>query len=388
MGEVDRRTRTLFLSHTTVAGGAELALVRMLRSPHPWNATLLRPPPAEPGVFADLPVPARVAGVEQRAGASSAGVGAQLGNAARLAAQAISTRRHPAFRTADVVVANTTRAAAYGALAARLSRTPFVVHVRDMADAEALGTVGAAIMQRIALPRADGVVADTQRALDSALPFVRPGVPSAVIPSASGLVRRPRRARGDGPLTIGMLARIDPWKGQELLLEAFAAAFPEGDARLQLAGAAPFGHDDFAARLRERAGELGVGARVDLLGHVDDVDALLDGWDIAVQASLRAEPLGQNVLQYLAAGCATVVADEGGPTEWVADGENGVRFAPRNAGSLASVLGRLGADRALRESLGDAATRTPGLRSDAEIAAEHDDFYRAVRAYRTDTVEG
>ncbi len=374
--------RTLFLSHSTVPGGAELALVRMLRARPSWNAVLLRPPPHSPGVFAGLPVPMRVGGVEQRHGAGSAGAGAQLANAARLAAQAVATRVHPAFRSADIIVANSTRAAAYGALAARASRLPFVVHVRDMADAEALGSVGAALMQRLILPRADGVVADTRRALDSALPFVRPGALSAVIPSASALVPREPHARSGAPLVVGMLARIDPWKGQELLLSAFARAFGDADARLQLAGSAPFGHDDFAAHLRARAAELGVGDRVDLLGHVDDVDGLLDTWDIAVQASVRAEPLGQNVLQYLAAGCATIVADEGGPTEWVTDGENGLHFAARDEGSLAAALSRLADDEALRRMLGGAASRTPGLQSDADIAEAHADFYARVHGRR------
>jgi glycosyltransferase involved in cell wall biosynthesis len=379
-----RRSRRLFLNHTTVPGGAELALVRMLRADPSWNAVVLLARPETPGfgVFADVPphVPVFVDGVAQRFGASSAGLLAQSSNALRLAVQAVATRIHPVFRTADVVVANTTRSAAYGAVAARMSRTPFVVHVRDLAEAEAIGGTGAAIMQRIVLPRADGLIADTERALASARPFVRPGTPAAVIPSASGIVRRRARDRGDGPVVVGMLARIDPWKGQELLLDAFARAFPDGDERLEFAGGAPFGHEDFAGRLRARADELGVGARVHLLGHVDDVDSALDRWDIAVQASLRAEPLGQNVLQYLAAGCATVVADEGGPTEWVEDGVNGRRFAPRDVGALASRLRELAGDPQLRIALGEAGARTPGLRTDAEIAAEHAAFYDAVAA--------
>jgi glycosyltransferase involved in cell wall biosynthesis len=369
----------VFLSHTTVPGGAELALARMLRTDQPWNAVILLAPTAVGGVFADVPVAVRMTGVPQRAGASSARGISQARNAARLAVQAAATRVHPAFWTADVVVANTTRAAAYGALAVRTSRKPFVVHVRDMADVEALGGVGATIMHRLVLPRADGIVADTRRALDSVQEFLRPGTPTAVIPSASGLVPRPTQPR-EGGLTVGMLARIDPWKGQDLLLEAFARAFPDGGERLQFAGAAPFGHEGFAAELRLRARELGLEGRVDLLGHVDDVDTVLEAWDIAVQASIRAEPLGQNVLQYLAAGCATVVADEGGPTEWVQDGVNGLRFAARDVDALANALQRLGADPELRHALGQAGAQTPGLRSDAEIAAEHAEFYAAVRA--------
>ena len=175
-----------------------------------------------------------------------------------------------------------------------------------------------------------------------------------------------------------MLARIDPWKGQRVLLDAFAEAFAGSDATLEFAGAAPFGHDGFLEELRGRAAELGVTEQVRFLGHVDDVDGLIERWDVAVQASTRPEPLGQNVLQYLAAGRAVVVADEGGPTEWVHDDVNGLQFAARDTRSLADVLRRLGADPALRARLGLAAAATPGLLVDSEVAAAHGTFYAEV----------
>lgn len=375
------RVRVAHLDHATVAGGAEFALVRMFAAGAPWRPLLFLPPSPHVGVFGGAHgVPIREVGVAQPAGASSRRGWFLVEATMRLVAQAVATRLHPGFRSADVVDANTARSAAYGALAAWTSRVPFVVHLRDMVDAEALGGFGFRMMSRIVLPRADGVVADTEETMASARPFLRPAAVVAVIMSASGIAAAPSRAPHppDGPLRIGMLARLDPWKGQELLLDAFATAFPRGDERLELAGGAPFGHDDFARRLRARATELGVADRVEFLGHVDDVEAVLARWDIAVQASIRPEPLGQNVLQGLAAGCAVVVADEGGPTEWVADDVNGLRFAPRDAGSLAAALRRLADDVGLRTRLGAAAAATPGLLTDAEVAQAHAAFYADV----------
>jgi len=376
------RLRVLHLDHTGVAGGAEFALVRMLHARAPWSAVVLVPPGARGGIFSGL-VPVvviREHGVRQPAGVSRGGVRAVVEATGRLLVQALSTRAHRAFRTADVVDANTARSAAYGAIAAWTARTAFVVHIRDMADATALGRVGALIMTRLVLPRADGVVTDTRAALDSTAPFLRADAVTAVIPSASGLRLTRPHPRAPGPLRVGMLARIDPWKGQELLLEAFAAAFADGDERLDLAGSAPFGHATFLRHLRARAIELGVADRVTFHGHVDDVDRLLEEWDVAVQYSTRPEPLGQNVLQYLAAGRATIVADEGGPTEWVEDGMNGLRVTPRDVISLASALRLLADDERLREALGQAARRTPGLLDDAAVADAHFTFYARVRS--------
>jgi glycosyltransferase involved in cell wall biosynthesis len=119
---------------------------------------------------------------------------------------------------------------------------------------------------------------------------------------------------------------------------------------------------------------------VEFLGHVDDVGAVLEGWDVAVHYATRPEPLGQNVLQYLASGAATIVADEGGPAEWVVDDENGVRVTPRDVPAHATALRRVGADAALRARLGAAAAATPGLLDDAGVAARHAEFYERVLA--------
>ncbi|WP_438853493.1 glycosyltransferase family 4 protein [Agromyces sp. M3QZ16-3] len=385
MSEPNRRLRVLHLDHTGASGGAELALIRMLQARPDWSAVLQTPPlDSGPDVWDAMPprVPRRAVGLPQPAGASSGGALAAVGFGARLAVQAIAVRTSAAFRSADLVDANTARAAAYGALAARLARTPFVVHLRDLVEPDALGGAGHAIMTRVVLPRADGVIANSHSTLASARRFLRPNAVAEVVPSASGLtVGAALLVSADAPLrTVGMLARIDPWKGQAELLEAFAHAFAGRDIRLQFAGGAPFGHEGYLEEVRRRADELGVGAQVDVLGHVDDVSRLLDSWDVAVQYSTRPEPLGQNVLQYLAAGRVVVAADEGGPTEWVVDLENGLLVPPRDVGALAAAFTRLDEDAALRARLSGAAAATPGLLDDLAVAQAHLEVYERVLA--------
>lgn len=368
------------LDHTTVRGGAELALVRLLTARTTWIPAVLVPSADDVDVFARLPatVVRRTCGVRQRSGGSGGSPLRMLGLSARLLAQAAVTRLHPLVRTADVVVANSSRSAAYAALALLLSRKPLVVHLRDMIDEESLGALGHRLMTRVVLPRADAVIGNSRTTLAGALPHLRAGAISVVIPSASGLRPVPAPAFRTGPLTIGMLARIDPWKGQAELLEAFAAAFPDDETVLEIAGGAPFDQEAFVELLRTHAEEHGVADRVRMLGHVEDTAAALAGWDIAVQYSTRAEPMGQNVLQYLAAGVATVVADEGGPVEWVQDGVNGIRVPPRDVAALTRALRVLADDADRRRRLAEAAPRTPGLLDDDAVAEAHADVFRAV----------
>lgn len=372
--------RVLHLDHTSAKGGAELTLARMLRTSPKWESVLLVPP-GEGSVFEGLPVVTN--GVRQPAGASTGSIVAIAGAAVRLLVQAATTRVHRSFRRADIVDANSSRSGAYGALATRTSRVAFVVHLHDMVDAEALGPFGFAAMTRLVLPSAHGVLACSHATLATAKPYLRSDAMTAVLPSASGLqlghVRPPRPA---GPIRVGMLARIDPWKGQRLLLEAFAAAHIDDDATLEFAGAPLFGNEQYLRELEARTAELGLDERVRFLGQVADVPGLLDTWDIAVQYSTRPEPLGQNVLQYLAHGCAVVVADEGGPAEWVRDGVNGLRVPPRDVAALAAVLQSLASDEGLRERLARAGAGTPDLMDDEAVARAHARFYDEVLARR------
>lgn len=387
-----RTPTVVHLDHATVAGGAELALRRLLdaRDPRPaasgadrrdplWHASVVVPP-GDAGVFAGLDGLVQ-AGPGQRPGL---GAGASALDAVRgmtaLAATARAVRRVAAG--ADVVHANTSRAAAYGALAVRPDQR-FVVHLRDMVAPDALGRHGFLAL-RAALRRADGVLACSGAALESARPYLPANVATLVLPSPLGLdaVRAvpPTPVVPGPPRVVGMVARLAPWKGQELLVDAFARAYGGTATRLRLVGAAQFGDDDVVTRVRALAARLGVTDQLDLPGHVADVAGEIAALDVCVQASTRPEPLGQNVLQYLALGRPTVVADAGGPTEWVRDGENGLAFRSGDADSLADALRAL-ADDGLRARLAAGATATP-VPTDAALAASFAQFVREVPARR------
>lgn len=364
----------VFADHSSERGGAEFALVRLLQTSQPWRPTVVLPPaaPEATDVFADsLPegvavVHAGPRHVARQQGGSGALAAARL--AAKIFTSALSLARLRAVRRADVLVANTTRASVYVAVAAVLTRRPFVVHIRDLLTEDAIGGTATQLMRRFVLPRAAGIIANSRASLDTVLPFVRTDVVE-VIPSPSGLhpVDPADVTVPAAVARVGLVARIDPWKGQELLLRAFASACPDGEVRLVFFGGPSFGHEDFLRDLNALARELGVEDRVEFAGHSDDVDAAINSLDICVQCSLRPEPLGQNVLQYLSAGKPTIVAGEGGPAEWVVDQENGLVFVPREAESLAAAIRALVDDADLRRRLARSAAATPNLLSDEEV---------------------
>lgn len=372
------------LDHTRERGGAEYALVRILTSPaRSWDATVILPRTADPalGVFEAVrggDVEVVECGLAQGPGVSAAGLAGLFRFGVQLLRQAASLRWSKAVRDSGVMHANTSRAAAYGALALLFSRKAFVVHLRDLVDKEALGTAGYLLMTRLVLRRADGVIANSKATLDSVEAVLRPRTKTAVLPSAIGAIGVRPRVRGD-TFRIGMAARLDPWKGQRELIDAFARAFPNDRSELVLAGAAAFGHETYESSLKTRVRALGLQDRVKFLGHVDDVDSVLASLDVCVHASTRPEPLGQNVLQYLAAGRATIAVDAGGPAEWIEHDRNGRLYGINDFDTLSDELRRLRDDEEERARLAVAAAATEGLPTDAKVAEWHGEFFAAVR---------
>lgn len=377
--------RILHLDHTSSAGGAEFALLRLLRDDPPWIATLFLPKNQDWGVYQPLvgtAVSVKKVGPGQTFGASKAGKG--LISTARfalsIAGQAIAVRRSQQFRDSQVVHTNTSRAAVYGALACMGTRKRLVVHLRDILDVDTLGAVGLFLLSRISLARADGVIANSRATLASAKRYIHARTRTTVLASPAGLVRSEPQPAPRKLSRVGMVARIDPWKGQDLLIRSFAEAFRGSPTRLLLAGGSPFGNEAYLNELRRLVRSLDIEAQVDFLGHVDDVHALIQSLDVCVQASMRPEPLGQNVLQYLAASRPVIASNAGGPAEWIQHGVNGLLFEIGSWESLADALARLRDDHILRNQLAAAAGSTAGLASDAELVGEHKRFFDAVAA--------
>jgi glycosyltransferase involved in cell wall biosynthesis len=363
----------VFADHSSEHGGAEFALIRLLQTDQPWSPAVVLPPATEgTDVFTETlgdRVPIEHTGprhVARRQGGTGAVAAARL--ALKIVASGVSLARTRTVRKADVLVANTTRSSVYVAVAGALTRTPFVVHIRDLVTPDAIGGTATQLMRRFVLPRAGGIIANSHASLATVRSYVRTNVVE-VIPSPSGLhpVDAAEVSVAAKVSRIGLVARIDPWKGQELLLRAFAAACSDSDVSLVFFGGPSFGHEAFLEELATLAQSLGVADRVEFAGHRSDVDAAIDSLDICIQCSLRPEPLGQNVLQYLAAGKPTIVSGEGGPDEWVTHGKNGLVFTPRDAGALASAIRTAIDDLPLRRRIAAGAAATPELLSDQQV---------------------
>jgi glycosyltransferase involved in cell wall biosynthesis len=158
------------------------------------------------------------------------------------------------------------------------------------------------------------------------------------------------------------VGRLDPQKGQEILLQAFqkvAAAAP--NVFLAIAGDGPG-----EKRLKEMANELGIGNQILFMGRRSDVGACLEMADVFVFPSLF-EGLPLALVEAMFKKLPCIVSRIDTLLEVVNDRDSGLLVAPGSVDELAAAMIQLYTDPVGRQMLGARA---------AEVAAER--FHRRV----------
>ncbi len=352
---VDPRLRVVFLDHCAALSGAEIAMLRLIESLPDIRAHVIL---AEDGPLVGRLIRAGVsvevlsldasAGHLNRASASpsSLPIASAAHTAAYVARLAIRLRAlHP-----DIVHCNSLKACLYGTSAARAAGIPAVWHARDRMASDYLPDAAARLVRGAYRVLPAAAIANSHATLTTFGP-TGPARRVEVIPDP---FRRsyPVKPMPEGPLRIGVVGRLAEWKGQHVVLEAFARAFPSGPQRCAVIGAALFGEDSYANGLVAQAARLGVADRVDFRGFKSDVEAELDALHVVVHASVVPEPFGQVVVEAMAAGRAVVATSAGGPAEIIEAGHNGLLYPAGDVDALAALFRRLDAEPDLRAALG------------------------------------
>ncbi len=202
----------------------------------------------------------------------------------------------------------------YAWAAALLTRRPHVWHAREIVVQSDL----ALRVERWLASRFAVVVIAMSGAIAAQLD---PANVTVIIDEADPRRFRPDRAGrfrqeigiDDAAPLVGSAARIDTWKGFDVLLDAFPAMrAARPGLELVIAGGPVAGKEGYAARLQAQAEAL---PGVHWLGIRQDVPDLMADADVFVQVSTVPEPFGMVIVEALAAGAPVVAGAAGGPLE-------------------------------------------------------------------------
>lgn len=286
-------------------------------------------------------------------------------------------------RGAELVLSNKTEAQVIGALAADRAALPAVWWQQDTVYDRPL-ELQAASLPVAAIVCCSAHVIAAQRALtpDARIEKIPGGVPVAEIARRRGSGARVRALLGwvDSPI-VGIVGRLQPWKGQMVFLEAariVAERAPE--VRFAVVGGALFATEaSYADDLRARAEELGILDRVNFAGHQHDVYPWFDALDVAVHAS-RAEPFGLVVVEAMALGKPLVASVPGGPAEIVEDGVSGLLVPHGEPELMANAITSILEDPPLARALGEVAARRATLFSEERMVDGFTELFQDVLA--------
>jgi len=184
--------------------------------------------------------------------------------------------------------------------------------------------------------------------------------PTTVLPDGVDIAQVDAAAGPQEPLDerrVLYLGSLHPWKGVAVLIQAISLV---PDSRLQIVG----GTRERIDTLRRLADNLGVTARVDLVGPV----APHRRFEYIKAAAVCALPLTRasiasrytsplKLFEYMAARRAIVASDLPSTREVLDAGVHGVMVPPEDPEALAIAIEQLLHDRALRDRLGAAARR-------------------------------
>ena len=210
-------------------------------------------------------------------------------------------------------------------------------------------------------------IALTQRMKENALTFTRmPAEKVKVVPLGTDLDRfnpaihtkESSRSYFGLPAEkriIGVIGRIDPGKGQEIVVRALPNLITRHPNILFLiAGEETAGEPGHKAHLEELCRTLGLEPYVKFMPFTDEVPKFMAALDIFILPSF-GETFGLVLIEAMAMEKPVIATDAGGVPEIITDGRTGILIEPRSVPAVGAAIEKLLDDETLCRSLGAAA---------------------------------
>lgn len=171
----------------------------------------------------------------------------------------------------------------------------------------------------------------------------------------------------EGIFTAGIFARLEPYKGQETILEAAALLKRQGKSlNLLICGT---GSQEEA--LKAHIEKLGLGDMVIMTGFVEKVDGLMSLLDVQINASTGTETSSLSLIEGMSLGIPVIASRYGGTPYLIHQEEEGLLFPPGDSEALAACLTRMMEEPEFRKACGNRAKNAYLEKYTAKIFAEN-----------------
>lgn len=158
----------------------------------------------------------------------------------------------------------------------------------------------------------------------------------------------------DDAMVVGMMGRVNSWKGQKDFLKAANILLAEhSNMYAVLVGAAFAGEEWREKELAEEISKSPYKDRIVNVGYRTDSEGIYNLYDVFVLPSTNPDPLPTVVLEAMATGKPIVGYRHGGVCEMVKEGYNGLLAEVRNPADLAREIDVLLSNEELRKTMGE-----------------------------------
>lgn len=229
-------------------------------------------------------------------------------------------------------------------IAAKLAGIPCITHQRGIAKKSILTTLNS--------PRFDSIICISTAVRLSFeqlnyghLPLVT--IPNGLDPRNIKVTQSPSAIRQDLKIEsnkrlVGIVANIQRWKGQHVVIDAIANALKEcPDLVCLLIGAvSPVDPDDlkYNKEIETLIKAHNLQSKIIMTGYCSNPGNLINALEILIHASTQPEPFGRVILEGMALRKPVVASRAGGVPEIIIDGQSGFLYEPGNSQELSNCL--------------------------------------------------